>query len=142
MKILLPEKKRWVRDARMDVRWGDMDSLGHVNNAMYFRYMESIRVEWLRADRDTPHEGRQGPVVANCFCNYLRQIEYPAKLIVKMYVSDAARTAFETWYEIEQEGEPGVVYANGGATVIWVDFDQQKAVNLPDWMRQMVEGEA
>lgn len=140
MKILLPEIKRWVHDSPMDVRWGDMDSLGHVNNIMYFRYMETARVEWMRSTRDTPHEGNQGPVVVNCFCNYLRQVEYPAQLVVKMYVSDAARTAYESWYEIEKAGEPGKVYANGGATVVWVDFDQQKAVDLPDWMRKMVTG--
>ena len=28
----------------MPVRWGDMDALGHVNNAMYFRYAESGRI--------------------------------------------------------------------------------------------------
>lgn len=140
MKILLPEIKRWVHDSRMDVRWGDMDMLGHVNNTVYFRYMETARVEWLRSTRGTPHEGKQGPVMANGFCNFLRQIEYPANLIVKMYVSDAARTAYETWYEIEKEGEPGEIYATGGATVVWVDFDKQKAVDLPEWMRAMVEG--
>ncbi len=140
MKILLPDHKRWVYDSPMDVRWGDMDCLGHVNNTVYFRYMESARVEWLRSTRGSPHDGNQGPVVVNCFCNYLRQIEYPAQLVVKMSVSDPARTAFETWYEIEKANEPGVVYANGGATVIWVDFDRQKAVDLPAWMRAMVDG--
>ena len=140
MKILLPDHKRWVHDSPMEVRWGDMDCLGHVNNTVYFRYMESARVEWLRSTRETPHDGNQGPVVVNCFCNYMRQIEYPAQLVVKMSVSDPARTAFETWYEIEKVGEPGVVYANGGATVIWVDFDRQKAVDLPAWMRAMVDG--
>ena len=140
MKILLPDHKRWVHDSLMDVRWGDMDSLGHVNNTVYFRYMESARVEWLRSTRDTPHGAGQGPVVVNCFCNYLRQIEYPAQLVVKMYVSDAARTAFETWYHIEKQGAPVEVYASGGATVLWVDFARQKAVDLPDWMRGMVEG--
>ena len=63
MKILLPEIKRWVHDSRMDVRWGDMDMLGHVNNTVYFRYMETARVEWLRSTRGTPHEGKQGPVM-------------------------------------------------------------------------------
>ena len=139
MKILLPDHKRWVRDASMDVRWGDMDSLGHVNNAVYFRYMETARIEWLRSTSDRLYSENQGPVVVNCFCNYLRQVEYPAQLVVKMYVSDPARSAFETWYEMEKVGEPGTVYANGGATVVWVDFSRQKAVELPDWMRTMLD---
>ena len=33
--------------SRMPVRWGDMDAYGHVNNTVYFRYMEQVRVEWL-----------------------------------------------------------------------------------------------
>ena len=140
MKILLPDHKRWVRDASMDVRWGDMDSLGHVNNAVYFRYMETARIEWLRSTSDRLYGENQGPVVVNCFCNYLRQVEYPAQLVVKMYVSDPARSAFETWYEMEKAGEPGTVYANGGATVVWVDFSRQKAVELPGWMRAMLDG--
>ena len=140
MKILLPDHKRWVRDASMDVRWGDMDSLGHVNNAVYFRYMETARIEWLRSTSDRLYSENQGPVVVNCFCNYLRQVEYPAQLVVKMYVSDPARSAFETWYEMEMVGEPGTVYANGGATVVWVDFSRQKAVELPGWMRAMLDG--
>ena len=29
------------------IRWGDMDAFGHVNNTVYFRYMEQARIEWL-----------------------------------------------------------------------------------------------
>ncbi|MES2687551.1 MAG: acyl-CoA thioesterase, partial [Pseudomonadota bacterium] len=34
--------------------------------------------------------------------------------------------------------QPGVIYAAGGATTIWVDFPRQKAATLPDWMRAIV----
>ena len=29
------------------MRWGDMDAYRHVNNTVYFRYMEQARVEFL-----------------------------------------------------------------------------------------------
>ncbi len=29
------------------IRWGDMDAFGHVNNTLYFRFMEQCRIEWL-----------------------------------------------------------------------------------------------
>ncbi|WP_375166434.1 acyl-CoA thioesterase, partial [Rhizobium hidalgonense] len=29
------------------VAWGDMDAFGHVNNAMYYRYIESARIAYL-----------------------------------------------------------------------------------------------
>ena len=31
----------------MPIRWGDMDAFGHVNNTVYFRYMEQVRISWF-----------------------------------------------------------------------------------------------
>jgi acyl-CoA thioester hydrolase len=60
-------------------------------------------------------------------------------VLIKMYVSDAARTTFESWATMERVAPPGVLCAAGGATTIWVDFPAQKAKTLPDWMRRLVD---
>jgi acyl-CoA thioester hydrolase len=39
---------------------------------------------------------------------------------------------------MEMAHQPGVIYAAGGATTIWVDFQAQKSVALPDFMRELV----
>ena len=36
-----------VHKVRMPLRWGDMDAMGHVNNTLYFRYLEQARIELL-----------------------------------------------------------------------------------------------
>jgi acyl-CoA thioester hydrolase len=54
------------------------------------------------------------------------------------YASDPQRTTFETWGTMERTDEPGLIYAEGGATTIWVNFPQQKAAPLPDWMKAHV----
>ena len=48
MKIELPENKKLVHQMPITVRWGDMDAMGHVNNTVYFRYLERVRLDWLR----------------------------------------------------------------------------------------------
>lgn len=55
-----------------------------------------------------------------------------------MYVSDPGRSSFESWATIERADDPGVVYASGGATTVWVDFRKQKSAPLPDWFRALV----
>ena len=112
--------------------------MGHVNDTVYFRYMETVRIEWMRAVGCDPDPQGQGPVIVNAFCNFYRQLEYPGDVRVKLYVSDPGRTTFETWCTMERTDQPGVVCAEGGATTIWVDFPQQKAETLPDWMRALV----
>ncbi len=138
MKFEIPEQKKLVYEMVMPIRWGDMDAMGHVNNTTYFRYLETIRIDWLRAAGAMLNPLGEGPVIANAFCNFYKQLEYPGDVRVKMYTSDPGRTTFETWGTMETVDQPGVIYAAGGATTIWVDFPKQKAIDLPQWMRAMV----
>ena len=140
MKIEIPQNKKRVHELRFPVRWGDMDAMGHVNNSQYFRYMETARIEWMCAIGCQPAPQGQGPVIVNAFCNFYKQLEYPGDVLMKMKVSDPHRTTFESWGTMERVDQPGVTYAAGGATTIWVDFPSQKAVALPDWMRAIVTG--
>ena len=39
--------RKLVQTCLIPIRWGDMDAYGHVNNTVYFRYMEQARVEYL-----------------------------------------------------------------------------------------------
>ena len=138
MKFEIPEKKKFVFEMTIPIRWGDMDAMGHLNNTSYFRYMETVRIDWMRAANCMPDEKGEGPVIVNAFCNFYKQLEYPGDVLIKMYVSDPARTTFETWATMERADAPGVVCAAGGATTIWVDFPAQKAIPLPAWVRGLV----
>jgi len=43
MRIDIPDDKKLVHEAIIPLRWGDMDAFGHINNTLYFRYMEQGR---------------------------------------------------------------------------------------------------
>jgi acyl-CoA thioester hydrolase len=138
MRFILPEQKKKVFELTMPVRWGDMDAMNHVNNTVYFRYLESTRIDWMRSINCQPDPTGAGPIIVNAFCNFYKQLQYPGDILVTMYASDPGRTTFETWATIERTDQPGVVYAAGGATTIWVDFPSQKATTMPDWLRALV----
>ena len=97
MKFTLPEVKKLVFEMTIPIRWGDMDAMNHVNNTIYFRYLESCRIEWMRSINALPNPKGEGPVIVNAFCNFYKQLEYPGDVLVKMYTSDPARTTFEKW---------------------------------------------
>ena len=137
MRIDLPEKKKLVYEMRLPIRWGDMDAMGHVNNVAYFRYMEAVRIEWMVSVGASLDPHGVGPVIANTFCNYLTQLEYPGELLVKLYLANPGRSSFDMFLTLERIDQPGKVYANGGATTVWVDFPNQKSVPLPDAVRAL-----
>eukprot|EP01034_Spumella_vulgaris_P013835 gene13835-17673_t len=135
MKIELPDNKKLVYEMTIPIRWGDMDAMNHVNNTTYFRYLETVRIDWMRSIGCQPDPQGEGPVIVNAFCNFYKQLEYPGDVLVKMYVSDPARSTFESWGTMSRTDDPDVIYAAGGATTIWVNFPAQKSAPLPDWMR-------
>ena len=138
MRLELPEAKTFTFEMVIPIRWGDMDAMGHVNNTVYFRYLEIIRIEWMHSVGGAPNPQGEGPVIVNAFCNFHKQLEYPGDITVRMYASDPGRSSFESWATIERVDDPGVVYASGGATTVWVDFPRQKSVAMPDWFRALV----
>ena len=129
---------RLVHTMRMPIRWGDMDAMGHVNNTVYFRYLEIVRIEWLHRAGGAPDRDGSGPVIVNAFCNFIRQLQYPGEVRARHYVANAGRTSFDTFITLERTDQPGVIYANGGATTVWIDFPRQKSVPLPDWLRALI----
>ena len=139
MRFDLPEKKKLVFEATFPIRWGDMDAMGHVNNTNYFRYMEIIRLDWMKS---LGHllDGKvvEGLVIINAFCTFHRQFEFPGDILARLYVSDPGRTSFESWTTMTRVEEPDAVYASGGATIVWADYSKQKSVPLPDWVRKVV----
>ncbi len=139
MRIEIPEVKKLVHQMRIPIRWGDMDGMNHVNNTIYFRFLEIVRIDWARSIGCQPNPQGEGIVIVNAFCNFFRQLEYPGDVLVKMYVSDPGRSSFESWGTMERPEEPGVIYASGGATTVWVNFPTQKSLPLPDWVRRHLE---
>lgn len=138
MRFTVPERKTLTHEMTIPIRWGDMDAMGHVNNTVYFRYFEIVRIEWFERIGCQPNPAGEGPVIVNAFCNFIRQLEFPGDILARHYVTNAGRTSFDTYMTLERSDTPGVVYAEGGAKTVWVDFPLQKSAPLPDWLRALI----
>ena len=139
MRFELPAQKKLIHELSVPLRWGDMDSMGHINNTLYFRYMEICRLDWLFQVGAGAARTGEGPVIINAFCNFLSQLEFPGELRVTMFVARPGRSSFESYYTLERSDGPGVVVAEGGARVVWTDFAARKSAAMPDWFRRHLE---
>ena len=130
MRFELPEKKKLTLEMVIPIRWGDMDAMGHVNNTIYFRYLEIVRIEWLHRVMGAPDPAGEGPVIVNTFCNFLRQLKYPGDVLAKHYVARPGRSSFEAYVTLERTDEPSVLYASGGAKTVWLTIDRSEACHF------------
>ena len=134
----LPERKQLVFDAVVPVRWGDMDAMGHVNNTVYFRYMEIARLDWLSTvDLRAVPQG-QGPVIVNAFCNFHQDLRHPGDVRVSLFVANPGRSSFDTFYELRRTDDATTLHATGGAKTVWIDHALRKSAPLPEVLRQRI----
>jgi acyl-CoA thioester hydrolase len=128
------EKARHVEP--ITVRWGDMDSMGHVNNAQYFTYCESARMSYFAAVRMLDHreDERHGPALAAATLNFRRQVRYPAELEVATRVSEIGRSSFKMEYEIFHRGT-GERVADGTGVIVWTDYGTGRSAPLPESLK-------
>jgi len=138
LRIDIPEVKKLTYEMVIPIRWGDMDAMGHVNNTIYFRYLEIIRIEWLHLLGGALNPRGHGPVIVNAFCNFIRQLEHPGDILAKHYVANPGRTSFDTFITLERTDAPGVLCASGGATTVWIDFLAKRSVPLPEELRAVL----
>lgn len=127
-----------VYELEIPIRWGDMDAMGHVNNTVYFRYMEQVRISWFDSLGFTPEPRGEGPLIVNASCTFSRELRYPGNVICRQYVGAIGRSSVETYIDMLRSDEPGTVYANGAAKVVWVDYSKKKSAPLPEAARALM----
>ena len=127
-----------VHTSVQPVRWGDMDALGHVNNTVYFRFMEQARIEWLYAlaEEGGGYTSGTGPVIVNASCTFLVPIVYPGDVEVRMYLGEAGRSSIGSHYELDCTGRR---MAEGAAKIVWIDLASGRSVPLPERLRAMLD---
>ncbi len=138
MRFDFPDQKKLLLEMSIPIRWGDMDPMGHVNNTLYFRYFEIMRIEWGRKHNALPNPAGEGIVVVNTCCTFHKQLEYPGDVLGRYYVGAVGRSSFDCWMTLSRADEPELVYASGGATTVWVDFPRQKSMPIPDWLHALL----
>jgi acyl-CoA thioester hydrolase len=127
----LPDNAQHVHTAELDVRWGDMDAAGHVNNSRFFSYFEEARVEWLKATLERSMFSEKGPVLASASCDFERPVHHPATLHIDVYAEPPGRSSLPTHYTAQRAASDDIV-ATGEAVLVWVDVETGTPVPVPD----------
>ena len=130
-----------IHTTTIPIRWGDMDAYGHVNNTLYFRFMEQARCEWLEEQGYKVAPEGEAPVIINAACTFMVPMTYPGTVEVKTFAGHLGRSSLETTYEmriVENVGSE-TVFALGSAKIVWMDTATGKSVPIPDELRALVE---
>ncbi len=135
MQLTIAEPRKLVHVERIAVRWGDMDAMGHVNNTVYFRYMEQARIAWFESLVPQAEAwSTMSIVIVNASCNFRRPINYPGTVEVKVFAGAPGASSVGTFYELLLNDE---VHADGAATVVFLNA-AQKPLRIPQRIRALM----
>jgi acyl-CoA thioester hydrolase len=116
-----------------------MDALGHVNNAAYFTYCESARIEYFdEIGIGRFAEAPDGPTLAHASLDFRRQVRYPAVLEVGVRVAEIGTRSFRMSYGVFYEATDSVV-ADGTSVVVWTDYRSGRAIDVPVAVRAAID---
>ena len=138
-----PETKPGLKlsSIRFPLRWGEMDALGHINNAVYLRYFEESRVAWS-ASLGIHLDGKgEGMILLKASVTYKKQVTYPANIDVALFAGAIGRSSFTVVNTLTVEGDD-TPSAIGEFVIVWFDYVAGKSLPIPATLRAVLEGKA
>ncbi|WP_254767712.1 acyl-CoA thioesterase [Salinilacihabitans rarus] len=117
------------------VRYRDLDTLEHVNNAVYATYLEEARVAYLDEVLDVRVE-EYDFVLAHLELSYERPVTIDDDLAVVVRTTDLGETSWTQAYDLRVDGEAA---ATGETTLVFVDPEAKRPRPIPDDARRKIE---
>ena len=120
-----------------------MDAMRHVNNTVYFRYLESGRLDFLgqvKEDISTPGlDGDQESIaLAETRCRFKVPLTYPDEIIVGSAIKEIGEYDFVIQQEIFST-KLGFVAAEGGGRMVYYDYVKKEKKRIDGLFREALE---
>ena len=132
----------------IDIRFRDCDELGHVNNAVYFTYLEEARWAFFRHLRvrlrahgwtkGVQAPSQPGTILARAECDFRSEAKYGEVLDVRMRVGSIGRSSFTYEYELVDAATDRLV-ATAKSVQVSYDAAAKRSIPIPDALRSVLE---
>jgi acyl-CoA thioester hydrolase len=120
------------------VAWGEQDLFGHLNNVVFFRYCENVRMHFL--DRtgllDLHRDKRIGVILASTTCHFRKPVKWPQRIKVRTGCTAMGNTSFTLTYVLTDES--GDVVAEATSVQVVYNYISASKERIPDEVRAAI----
>ncbi|HRV34785.1 MAG TPA: thioesterase family protein [Desulfomonilia bacterium] len=115
------------------IRFRDIDSMGHVNNAVFFTYFEEGRKEFLHTLFNIVNPDEYNFILAHIECDYLKPVRISDPISLHLWVGETGQKKFDLVYKIVNRNDQSIVYASGRSVQIFYDYKKNLTVPIPQY---------
>jgi len=133
----MTEAAEWPFELTVGVIFRDLDAMGHVNNAVYFTYMETARTTFFVERPGLAAPGNLPVIVAEASCTYHSALVMGEKVLVQLGVGRIGRRSFDLEYRMT--AGDGRLIASAGTAMVTYDYESGRAIPIPDDLMYLLE---
>ncbi|BDY03702.1 thioesterase family protein [Ferrimonas sp. YFM] len=124
----------------IQVAWGEMDALQHVNNVVYFRYFETARIDFFNQIglMEELKKTGIGPILAETRCRFKRPLFFPDSVLVGTRITELSDDRFTMEYQVFSQSQRAVTSV-GSAEVVVYDFHNNRKTVMPEQIRRQLQ---
>jgi len=123
----------------LNIEWGDMDALQHVNNIEYFKYFQAARIAYFEKINSDSVFGETpiSLILASTQCKFIYPLAYPDSISVGVRVDAMADQYFTMKYAVVSEKHQRLA-AIGDAKVVMFDYVNNQKASIPNEIRKTI----
>jgi len=135
-------KTTYPYEIELEVAFRDIDAMGHVNNAVFFAYFETVRIKYVGEIME--HSGLIGTelldlplILVEANCTYKSPALLTEILHIGTGISRFGTKSFDMLYRVL--GEDGRLVAYGKTVQVMYDYIHRAAFSVPEPVRRYVD---
>jgi len=121
------------------IRFRDIDSMGHVNNAVYLTFFEEGRKEFIHSLFGITNPEDYNFILAHISCDFLKPIEISDTVFLEIWVGEIGKKRFDFMYKLLKksvnDSEPSAC-AKGRSVQVFFDYKQNTTLPIPEEIRK------
>lgn len=119
--------------------WSEMDLFGHINNVMFFKYIQASRVNyWEQVGFMSRYFVEKiGPILVSSGCQFMKPLFYPDTILVEVGVEFIKTTSIGLHHRILNGKNE--LSAEAHDVIVLYDFAKNEKVPIPSELREAME---
>ena len=120
----------------LQVRFGDLDALGHVNNAAYLSFFELGRIDFFMKFLTGFHSKEVNFVVAHADIDFKIPIYFEDRPSITTEIERVGTTSISFIHKILRQGDEALL-CSGKTIIVWVDKTGKKNA-IPEKIKELL----
>lgn len=120
------------------VAWAEQDLFGHLNNVVYLRYCENVRMHFLERIGllARQRERGEGVILASTTCNFHKPVKWPQLITISTGCIAVGNTSFTMAYLLKNEA--GDTVADATSVLVMYDYGRGTKMPIPEEVRRAI----